>query len=68
MADLSEYGRRGDLDAPFALTKKHERARRDAERIEAAAQEIARDAPPLSPERSRPSRGYSGLPSSRASS
>ncbi|BDH59763.1 hypothetical protein [Tsukamurella sp. PLM1] len=50
MADLTDYERRGDPDAPFALTKKHERAQREAEHIKAAAQEIARDAPPLSPE------------------
>ncbi|WP_338836206.1 hypothetical protein [Gordonia polyisoprenivorans] len=50
MGDLADYERRGDLDAPFVLTEKHERAQRAAEHIKAAARKIARDAPPLSPE------------------
>lgn len=33
MVDLSEYERRGDLDAPFELTKKHERAQQQSERM-----------------------------------
>ncbi|GLZ16426.1 hypothetical protein Acsp04_66610 [Actinomadura sp. NBRC 104425] len=36
MVDLTEYERRGDLDAPFELTKKHERAQKTAERIREA--------------------------------
>ncbi|GAA4127940.1 hypothetical protein [Actinomadura keratinilytica] len=36
MVDLTEYERRGDLDAPFELTRKHERAQKTAERIREA--------------------------------
>jgi hypothetical protein len=32
MVDLIDYERRGDLNAPFELTKKHERAQREAAR------------------------------------
>lgn len=33
MVDLADYEQRGHLDAPFDLTKKHERAQRESERI-----------------------------------
>lgn len=33
MVDLADYERRGDLDAPFELTKKAERAQKECERI-----------------------------------
>lgn len=33
MVDLADYERLGDLDAPFKLTKKHERAQKESERI-----------------------------------
>ena len=33
MADLTQYERRGDLEAPFELTKKHERMQRESERM-----------------------------------
>lgn len=33
MVDLAEYERRGDLDAPFKLTKKHERTQKGLERM-----------------------------------
>jgi len=33
MADLADYERRGDLNAPFGLTKKHERAQTEAARL-----------------------------------
>lgn len=33
MVDLADYERRGDLRAPFELTKKHERAQQQSERI-----------------------------------
>ncbi|MFC5180774.1 hypothetical protein [Actinomadura harenae] len=36
MVDLTEYERRGDLNAPFELTKKHERAQTESERIREA--------------------------------
>lgn len=33
MVDLSDYERRGDVDAPLELTKKHARAQKESERI-----------------------------------
>lgn len=36
MVDLIDYERRGDLNAPFELTKKHERAQKDATRLREA--------------------------------
>lgn len=37
MVETAEYERRGDLDAPFELTKKAERAQKDREQMRAAA-------------------------------
>ena len=42
MFDLTEYERRGDLEAPFELTKKHERAQQQSERIQDAVTCIMR--------------------------
>ena len=36
MADLTDYERRGDLNAPFELTRKHERTQTDAARLREA--------------------------------
>ncbi|GAA0358184.1 hypothetical protein GCM10010151_54840 [Actinoallomurus spadix] len=36
MIDLTEYERRGDFDAPFELTKKHERVQKESECIREA--------------------------------
>lgn len=44
MAEITDYERRGDLDAPFELTKKDERTQKQRERIRAA---VRSDVPPL---------------------
>src|SRR3954454_19776814 len=36
MVDLTEYERRGDFNAPFESTKKHERVQKESERIREA--------------------------------
>ena len=44
MVELSDYTQTGDLEAPFVVTKKHERRQRDAERIRKA---VTCTTPPL---------------------
>lgn len=44
MVDLAEYERIGDLDTPFELTKKHERAQKQSEHIRDA---VRCETPPL---------------------
>lgn len=43
MADLTDYERRGDLNAPFELTKKHQKAQKEAAMLRQARCEV----PPL---------------------
>lgn len=48
MVDIADYETRGDLDAPFVLTKKAERAQQEREQIRAHAKELVDQLPPLS--------------------
>lgn len=50
MVDFTEYERRGNLETPFELTKKHQRAQEESERIREHAHRFAQQAPPLKPE------------------
>jgi hypothetical protein len=45
VVDLSEYQQVGDLEAPFELTKKHERSQKQSEQIR---ESVRCDTPPLS--------------------